>query len=299
MAIPESQLTTWSAQGAIAGSRDTYNTIKTVLQSRNASYASRDFTVFLQGSYGNDTNIYAESDVDIVIKLTSAFYYGLELLSIEQKSAFQRVHSGGEVSYGLADFKREVLTHLRGEYGTSAVTSGDKAISIAANGNRRKADVIVCMDYRRYYSFTNEDDQRYEEGIFFFNSSHTRIPNYPKLHSANATIKHQNTSSWYKPTVRVFKNMRSRLINEGMINAGDAPSYFIEGMLYNVPDQNFGYNFDNTIVNSLNWLIDADRSQLVCANEQYYLLNEESPVTWRTDKYSAFINAACELWRQW
>ena len=32
-------------------------------------YADKNLKVFLQGSYGNDMNIYAESDVDIVIRL--------------------------------------------------------------------------------------------------------------------------------------------------------------------------------------------------------------------------------------
>lgn len=298
MAIPKAQLDTWSAQGSITGSRNTYNSIKSVLESPDAPYANRNFTVFLQGSYGNDTNIYAESDVDIVIQLTSSFHYGLEQLSFEQKSLFQQAHSGN-VNYGLNDFKREVLVHLTNKYGATSVISGDKAINISANVNRRKADVIVCMGYRKYYKFINEYNQYYEEGISFFNSVNTRIDNYPKLHSTNATTKHQNTSSWYKPTVRVFKNIRGKLIAEGMINAGDAPSYFIEGMLYNVPNASFGRSFDNTVVNSLNWLSSADKSKLVCANEQYHLLNEESPVTWRANKYSTFIKEACDLWQQW
>jgi hypothetical protein len=67
MAIPESQLETWSHQGSVKQSRDTYATIKRTLEASDTKYADKDFEVFLQGSYGNDTNIYAESDVDVVI----------------------------------------------------------------------------------------------------------------------------------------------------------------------------------------------------------------------------------------
>jgi hypothetical protein len=67
LAIPESQLETWSHQGAIVGSRTTYATIKNLLESAATPYAGKLFKVFLQGSYGNDTNIFTESDVDIVI----------------------------------------------------------------------------------------------------------------------------------------------------------------------------------------------------------------------------------------
>ena len=78
MAIPESQLDTWSHQGSITQSSTTYNTIKKALESTGSAYAGKNYTVFLQGSYGNDTNIYSESDVDIVIRLNSCFYHDLE-----------------------------------------------------------------------------------------------------------------------------------------------------------------------------------------------------------------------------
>ena len=69
MAIPESQLDTWSHLGSITQSSTTYNTIKNALEAAENPYAGKNYNVFLQGSYGNNTNIYAESDVDIVIKL--------------------------------------------------------------------------------------------------------------------------------------------------------------------------------------------------------------------------------------
>jgi hypothetical protein len=80
MAIPESQLETWSHQGAIATSRNTYASIKGALEAWNTTYADKDFEIFLQGSYGNDTNIYADSDVDIVIMLKSVFRSDRSLL---------------------------------------------------------------------------------------------------------------------------------------------------------------------------------------------------------------------------
>ncbi len=82
MAIPETQLETWSHQGAMATSRDTYATIKRALEDSKARYANRSFEVFLQGSYGNDTNIYAESDVDIVISCSDTFYRDVSALPL-------------------------------------------------------------------------------------------------------------------------------------------------------------------------------------------------------------------------
>ena len=67
MAIPEAQLVRWSHQGSIQGSSATYAIVKRALEAPNSE-------VFLQGSYGNDTNIYAESDVDVIIRLDSPDY---------------------------------------------------------------------------------------------------------------------------------------------------------------------------------------------------------------------------------
>ena len=63
MAIPESQLDTWSHQGSITQSSNTYATITGALEAAGTPYANKAYKVFLQGSYGNDTNIYAPDDV--------------------------------------------------------------------------------------------------------------------------------------------------------------------------------------------------------------------------------------------
>ena len=296
MPIPESQLETWSHQGSITQSSATYNTIKDVLEGKNTPNAGKSYKVFLQGSYGNDTNIYTESDVDIVIRLDDCFHHDLSGLSSLQQEAFKS--SNTDATYTHDDFKKDVLSVLSSRFGHD-VDSGEKAIAIAANGTRRKSDVIAATAYRRYHKFISSSDQSYDEGICFFTSSGEQIANYPKQHSENLTRKHQNTSRWFKPMARVLKNLRSRLITEGMLKSGVAPSYYLEGLLYNVPDSQFGKSFDDTFVNAMNWILGADRQDFICANEQYYLLREGSPVTWRTEKCDEFLNAAVDLWKQW
>lgn len=296
MAIPESQLETWSNQGSVSQSADTYNAIKNALQASDADHAGRQFKVFLQGSYGNDTNIYAESDVDIVIQLTEVFNSDTSQLNEAQLRAYKLAFA--DATYSLSDFKRDVLATLKRKYG-SDVEEGTKAITIKSSGNRRKADVIVANEYRRYFKFNGTYDFSYVEGIRFFDTSWTEIINYPKSHSTNLTSKHQNTSNRFKPTVRMMKNLRSRLVDKGEIDAGLAPSYYIEGMLYNVPNDQFVYARADRLAKILNWLHACDRDKLLCANEQYYLLREGSAVTWRAAKFETFLQAAIKLWNNW
>ncbi len=296
MAIPESQLDTWSHQGAVAGSRDTYSEIKKVLEASTVPYAQKDYKVFLQGSYGNDTNVYKESDVDIVIQLNQTFKSDTSKLPLDQVAAWDKVYSNS--SYGYYDFRKDVLTVLTDKYG-NAVQVGDKAISIAANGNRRKADVITSLQYRRYYKFKGIFDESYDVGICFYNKSRELIANYPTQHSANMTTKHQLTASWLKPMVRIVKNMRNRLIDDKIIKNGIAPSYYIEGLLYNVPNDKFGTSYADTFANVMNWILQADRSKFVCANQQYYLLRDNFHTSWSTSNCEQFLNALKSFWNNW
>ncbi len=88
MAISEAQLKTWSAQGKTGQFTDTYNTIRGHLLDKGVPYPVADVEVFLQGSYGNDTNVYADSDVDIVLKHTGAFYYDINGITPQEQTGF-------------------------------------------------------------------------------------------------------------------------------------------------------------------------------------------------------------------
>jgi hypothetical protein len=296
MAIPEIQLETWSHQGAVTGSCDTYNEVKKVLEASTVPYALQDYKVFLQGSYGNDTNVYKESDVDIVIQLNQTFKSDLSALPPDQIAAWDKAYSNS--SYGYYDFRKEILQVLKDRYG-SDVKAGDKAIAIAANGNRRKADVITALQYRRYYKFNGFFDEAYDVGICFYNGAGNLIANYPKQHSENMTTKHQLTASWLKPTVRIVKNMRNRLVDAKTIASGIAPSYYIEGLLYNVPNDKFGTSYADTFANAMNWILQADRSTFVCANEQYYLLRDNAHTCWPNANCEKFLSALRSSWNNW
>lgn len=297
MPIPESQLETWSHRGSITQSSNTYNSIKNVLEASTTPYAGKNFKVFLQGSYGNDTNIYAESDVDIVIRLDDCFFSDVDELSEEEKTAHKQAFS--DAAYTHVDFKRDVLSVLTTQYG-SAVKAGDKAIVIDAAGSRRKSDVIAATQFRRYSKFRSSSESTYVEGICFFNAAGERIANYPKQHSANLTTKHQASSKWLKPMARIFKNMRSRMVDDGLIKAGIGPSYHIEGLLYNVPNEKLTSSYEDCVVNTLNWYRqEAKKVDLVCANEQYYLLRDGYHTCWPQPNSDAFIEAAVKLWNKW
>lgn len=296
MPIPESQLVTWSHQGSVVQSANTYGSIKAILADRSAIYASQGCDIFLQGSYGNDTNIYSDSDVDIVIATTSIYYPDLSRLNANELSAYNAARSGAGYTYG--EFRKQVISQLKLKLAPS-VQPGNKAIFIEKSGARRDADVVPVALHRRYYSYSSYNPNDYTEGVFFRCTDGTEIVDFPKQHSANCTQKHQATNSWFKPTVRILKNMRNSMISRGRLTDDVAPSYFLEGMLYNVPNEIFGGSYADTVINALNWIYKSDRTKLVCANEMYFLLHPTSPVTWREEKLNLFLAAVASYWTTW
>jgi hypothetical protein len=61
---------------------------------------------------------------------------------------------------------------------------------------------------------------------------------------------------------------------------GIAPSYFLEGLLYNVPSDKFGSSYEDTFVAAYRWMIQADPTQFVCARISTITLRDNDPVTW-------------------
>lgn len=296
MAIPEYQLDTWSGLGSVQQSAQTYQTIRGVLNDSASPYYPKTFSIFLQGSYGNDTNVWKDSDVDVVICLEQTYYSDTSALEPGAKVAFDK--TDGPAPYTLQDFKADVLAWLQKRY-PGVVTSGKKSIFIKGSGNRRDADVLVCARFRRYWNSSNGADERYSEGICFFLPDGTRIANFPEQHSANLTLTHQQTNEWLKPTVRIYKNMRNRMIEAAVLDEGVAPSYFLEGLLWNVPKDKFGTSYGDTWVNTFNWILRADKARLVCANGLYWLIRDNSNVCWSTASFDTYIAAAHQYWIDW
>jgi hypothetical protein len=295
MAIPESQLTTWSHQGSISQSSSTYQTIRNALLAKDSGYADKFFEVFLQGSYGNKTNIYAESDIDVVIRLTSTFQGDIAHLDDAQKQAYHNHYPSA--TYTFDEFKKAVIKNLQNQFGTNSISVGKKAIKVQGSQNRRNADVVACYEYRSFKSFSPYRTDDYVSGIIFSTTS-GEIINYPKQHSVNLTSQHQSTNEKLKPMVRILKNMRSYMVDKGLLKDGIAPSYYIEGLFYNVPSEQYAKTYGDTFCNGINWLLKADKTKLVCANWRYYLLGN-SNVQWKEDDFNTFLSAVCDLWNDW
>ncbi|QIO70600.1 nucleotidyltransferase [Rhizobium leguminosarum bv. trifolii] len=294
MAIGEIQLNTWASIGSVQQSAATYQSIKGVLNDTSSPYRVRSFENFLQGSYGNDTNVWRDSDVDIVMRLSSVYYSDTSGLNPADKSNYDRNFSRAEYSFAL--FKQEVASWLTRSFGRGVDASG-KAIFVPGSGSRRDADVLACAEHREYITYPASGQPVYREGIVFWKADGGQIINYPKQHSANCTDKHQATGGYFKPTVRIFKNIRNRMVEDGWLKQGGAPSYFLEGMLYNVPTNLYGTSYQQTVINCFNHIYEMeDKSRLTCANGIHWLIRPGHSVCWSPDQHTVFMEAFKQYW---
>lgn len=289
MAISETQLNTWSNQGSIQMSAATHEGIRKALNNYNWPSWVR-YEDYLSGSYRNNTNIYGDSDVDLVLEVTSFFHHSH--LTEEQEKGLGLTG----VEHSLDDFKSIVIKALKDIYGIASVdTSGRKAIKLLKAPGRLDTDILPCATYRNY-----RDGKLKASGITFWPTGGTQIINYPKVHYDNGTIKNQNTREYFKPVVRIFKNARNRLYltNPGL--AGRFPSYFVECLVYNIPDAKFGGTFQSTLAESLNWLStnlnnEAPEKKFVCQNYQEWLFGDKT-TQWNLRDAQELVRQLINLW---
>jgi len=295
MAVNEQQLATWSKRGASTTAETTYTSVKAALASA-ANLKKYEYDVYLQGSYGNATNIHGNSDVDVVAELDSAFYPDVSRLTESERQYHEQTR--GTTNFTFDGFRDDVQKALEAYYGKNLVTPRNKCIAVTGASGRLDADVVPCLEYKLYTRYTQRE-QPYIPGIKFYTRTAPRaVVNYPKPHRDNGVSKNQRVNENYKPTIRIFKNWRDRLIAEKRLKDGITPSYFVECLIWNIPDTAFtGRAWNDIVLACLQHLSHTNISGFMCQND-VTLLFGGTPEQWSVDQARAFITAAVEDWNR-
>ena len=299
MAIPASQLEPWARYVESPSSKRTADSIRDALNDVRSVVRTRGRDIYLQGSYRNSTNLFRDSDVDVVIELTSTFYSGTTNLDSQELRRFESAYA--DSGYSLGEFREDVIQVLVNHYGANLVQPGNKAIRVLGNGQRLDADVLVCAQYRKWDWFEGARDSEhgYVPGIVFYTQDDNRkVINFPKVHYQNGHKKHEDTREWFKPTVRMFKSARNHLERRNLLPEGTAPSYFLECLLYNVADWRFGNDHPTSFKDVLDGLQAADLSKLLCQNKQLPLFGPTSE-QWDEPLAERYIHQVRYLWDNW
>ena len=271
----------WSHHHSAMASKQSHVSIRNALASYSGWDKDTRYEIFLQGSYKNATNLRRDSDVDVVVQLSARVrprVVALKGSQLEQdqshKIAFQRWSS----------FRDQVLSALRAAYGTKAVTSGRKSLKLVKGKIPAAADVVVTLHY--------------ENGLaFYLPSEHRWVVSYPQQHYERGLEKEEATNNRFKRTIRMFKSARNHLVEKHVIKDGTAPSYFIECLLYNVPDELFRPKLAKSYSDIIEYLLTASLQKFKCQNGVRELFGPSKDL-WSVDKAQTFIQAARRLWEK-
>ena len=277
MAISESTLAQWSHHQAATAFTQAHLPIRAALDAYSWP-SDMNYEVFLQGSYKNDTNLGGESDVDVVVRLNHRLRPRVAKLSGQQlqedashQGAYQRWKS----------FRDHVLKAMRARF-ENAAKSGRKTLTVPKGRIPADADLVVTL--------------RYKEGIAFYLPDERRwVVSFPQHHHARGVRKERATSNRFKRTIRMFKAARNRLVETKALTKDDAPSYFIECLLYNVPDNLFAPKRAPTYTDILDWLRTVKLNDFKCQSGQVALFGPGRE-QWSEKKARAFVKALQGLW---
>jgi hypothetical protein len=302
MPIPEAQLETWAKVGAEKTAETTYTSIKAAIDAAATTFL-RDYLyeVYLQGSYINSTSIYGDMDVDVVVEATNFFYSDTKLLTQAQEAEFERQYPGS-APVTFRDFRDCVQNALEDYYGSSLVTPQNKCILVTGQSGRLDADVVPSVTFNEYRKNETVKLPTPEVGMTFWTrKEHRQVINFPKQHLEYGIAKNKRVNYRFKPTVRVFKNLRNYCLAENLLADAVAPSYFVSCLIYNAPDNTFCPTHWDTMLAILSWLYDLKDEQweeLVCQNELYHLVYD-APDYWPLENAKAFMDAAILAWNDW
>lgn len=289
----EETFTSWARPLSKTEDEKCANAVAQIRKAIDAStvLSSHKTTVKAQGSYRNSTNVRQESDVDVYVRCDDVYLTDYSLSEGLTNEDVGLISS----EYSNAQFKNEVESALRQYFGTANVTRGNKAFDIHANTYRVDADVVPCFEHRRYMRKSG-GGYYFLSGTEFIADDKTRVINWPEQNYENGVAKSDRTHKAFKPGVRILKHLRYYMEDKSIAQAKAVPSYLLECLAWNVPDQSYiTTTYTQMVRNILAHLFNSTLSDADCRewgeiNELKYLFRTAQP--WTRQQAHDFLSAA-------
>lgn len=229
MTALENKLAGWTGPSSATEQDKQDRTERMIREAINAHEPFQNMSrkVYAKGSYANNTNVKADSDVDIAVECDEAVYWG------EHTPGAHPASSSYSGEWTPSKLRSELVAALRAKFGDDVDTSGSTAIQIHSSSARVEADVVPCFEYHYHLSATN-----FRKGAKVFKTDGTSLVNYSNQQLTNGRNKNNRTNQAFKKTVRILKRLENAMVDAGYHR--EVPSFFVECLVYNSPDSIFG-----------------------------------------------------------
>ena len=265
--------------------------IKDAVKSHNI-LKDKNIEFIIQGSYGNNTNVKLDSDIDVCVMLKETFY------SEYRDGATDRDYGFTDGTNNFSDYRNWIISAMNNKFGIDNVTIGNKSIKIKSNTYRVQADVVPAFQFRNYRNDRTNNPDKFIEGIKFFSSQNETVVNYPKIHIENGTSKNSNTNRRYKRAVRLYKRIKNKMIEDGLSIHSSISSFLIESILWNTPNHIFtnAQTWNDLLKNSIIHIYNQTKDENLCkdwgeVSEHFYLFH--SGRKWNREQVTNFLT---QMW---
>ncbi len=275
LAYPEKMATTWedTLRGWVKPPSDnedvkrdkTETEIKEALSS-SSRLKNVKYKVYTKGSYANNTNVRLDYDVDVAVECTEFCYHEVSSSATGKKDAIDAQFSPYGKKYDLVAFKADIEAALVDYYGRSAITRGNIALRVREKKTRLPADVVPCCGFQLVTDINQKGEMTILRGARIHPDKGANVTNWPQQQLENGIAKNNSTNYRYKYMVRALKRLENLLVQEGKL-VDELPSFLIECLVYNVPNDNFSHkNYVDEMRAVLAPIFNATRNKEDCSD---------------------------------
>jgi hypothetical protein len=243
--IPEAQLKQWATQGPADVAAQALALVTRAMGGMDAKRYGRP-DISLSGTYASEANIEGD-EPDVVVLFRDVFYPDVSGLNAHDRAIYERERSSGRFS--IADARAHVQSLLLKQFGDENVRLGERAIRLDLPGGAG-VNVYAACGHKYFYTFPSKPASRFVEGIVYADYQGREIVDYPAQHAASGAQKAQQCSG-FRPAVRVMRRLAAHLEGAGKLRPGTWSPYFVECMVYNVPNSSFYTTLESTVLSVL------------------------------------------------
>lgn len=266
-----------------------------ITQEYNIEFNKDDVKIYVQGSYKNNTMTDDFSKLEIVVEFPQNIFGNIlkqpilktKRILFEDSIVKKRIIKFKPI-VPLNILKKVIMETVLNISKNNGIFNNSKSISIPATKKHKiSCEILPC------YTLNNTENHSV---IIYDSLINKYVAAFPVLHCQNLRLKDEKTNGNFLNIVRIFRNIRDIMIENEIINEGFAPSYFIECLLYNIPNSLLTGTLERSMLKTLNYLKNCNLNRFVCAHEQFQMFGNNSD-TWTTLKARSFIEVLIDIWQ--